>query len=58
MKEYLHTLHQFTDDWIVDDTRFRQAFGGEATPLPDALAATVDWYRSAGDGAGVRAGAQ
>jgi nucleoside-diphosphate-sugar epimerase len=48
MKEYLHTLHQFTEDWVVDDTRFREAFGDHCTPLPEALAATVEWYRHVG----------
>lgn len=44
MREYLHTLYQFTDDWTVSDAKFRAAFGDGATPLPAALAATVDWY--------------
>ena len=46
MREYLHTLYQFTDRWVVDDSAFRAAFGVPATPLPEALATTVDWYRS------------
>ena len=41
MREYLHTLYQFTDRWVVDDTKFRTAFGDQATPLDDALAATL-----------------
>jgi nucleoside-diphosphate-sugar epimerase len=45
MGEYLHTLYQFTDRWVVDDTRFRAAFGDLTTPLDDALAATLAWYR-------------
>ena len=45
MREYRHTLYQFTDPWIVDDTKFRAAFGSPATPLGDALARTLDWYR-------------
>ena len=45
MREYLHTLYQFTDRWVVDDTRFRTAFGDPTTPLDDALAATLQWYR-------------
>lgn len=45
LREYLHTLYQFTDDWIVDDSAFRAAFGVGATPMADALAATVSWYR-------------
>jgi nucleoside-diphosphate-sugar epimerase len=45
MREYLHTLYQFTDRWVVDDTRFRTAFGDHTTPLDDALATTLAWYR-------------
>ena len=47
MREYLHTLYQFTDRWVVDDSRYRTAFGEPATPLDDALAATLTWYRDA-----------
>jgi nucleoside-diphosphate-sugar epimerase len=47
MREYLHTLYQFTDPWVVDDSKFRTAFGNVATPLDDALSATLAWYRSA-----------
>lgn len=45
MREYLHTLYQFTDPWVVDDAKFRAAFGDHSTPLDDALAATLQWYR-------------
>ena len=45
LREYLHTLYQFTDRWVVDDTRFRTSFGDQATPLDDALATTLRWYR-------------
>ncbi len=45
MREYLHTLYQFTDRWVVDDSKFRASFGDHATPLDDALATTLDWYR-------------
>ena len=43
MKEYLHTLYQFTHDWVVDDTRFRERFGWGATPMEEALDATYRW---------------
>ena len=46
MREYLHTLYQFTDPWVVDDTKFRAAFGDRSTPLGEALDTTLDWYRS------------
>ena len=49
LREYLHTLYQFTDAWVVDDSRFRGAFGDHATPLDEALAATVQWYREVAD---------
>jgi nucleoside-diphosphate-sugar epimerase len=47
MREYLHTLYQFTDPWVVDDSKFRAAFGDLATPLDEALATTLAWYRDA-----------
>ncbi len=49
MREYLHTLYQFTDRWVVDDAKFRAAFGDCSTPLDDALAATLAWYRITAD---------
>lgn len=44
VREYVHTLYQFTAPWVVDDSRFRAAFGDLATPLDDALATTLAWY--------------
>jgi nucleoside-diphosphate-sugar epimerase len=44
MREYLHTLYQFTAPWVVDDSKFRAAFGDRATPLDEALASTLAWY--------------
>ncbi|WP_433046385.1 NAD-dependent epimerase/dehydratase family protein [Dactylosporangium sp. CS-033363] len=46
LREYRHTLYQFTGRWVVDDSRFRAAFGNLATPLDDALDATVAWFRA------------
>jgi nucleoside-diphosphate-sugar epimerase len=47
MREYLHTLYQFTDRWVVDDSKFQAAFGDRSTPLEQSLAATLAWYRAA-----------
>ena len=44
MREYLHTLYQFSHDWVVSDSRYQQAFGHTATPLDEALATTYRWY--------------
>ena len=46
IREYLHTLYQFTDRWVVDDAKFRAVFGGRATPLDEALATTLGWYQT------------
>jgi nucleoside-diphosphate-sugar epimerase len=46
LRELRHTLYQFTDNWIVDDSKYRCAFGDPTTPLPVAVKETVDWYRT------------
>jgi nucleoside-diphosphate-sugar epimerase len=45
MREYLHTLYQFTGPWIVDDAKFRGRFHVAATPVDEALAQTLAWFR-------------
>ena len=45
MREYLHTLYQFTEPWVVDDSKFWTAFGDHSTPLDQAIRSTVAWYR-------------
>jgi nucleoside-diphosphate-sugar epimerase len=47
MREYQHTLYQFTDRWVVDDSKYRGRFGDHATPMPEALARTVASYQHA-----------
>jgi nucleoside-diphosphate-sugar epimerase len=32
--------------WVVDHSKFARAFGAEVTPHREAIAATLDWYRS------------
>ena len=39
-------LYQSERPWVVDSSKFERAFGWGATPLPDAVAATVAWFRS------------
>jgi hypothetical protein len=41
MREYLHTLSQFTDDWEASDRRSRDCFGDVSTRLDDALESTI-----------------
>jgi nucleoside-diphosphate-sugar epimerase len=46
LKELRHTLYQFTESWVVDDTKFRTTFGDLSTPLTSAIESTVHWYRN------------
>ena len=46
LKELRHTLYQFTEPWVVDDTKFRTTFGDLSTPLCTAIESTVQWYRN------------
>lgn len=45
MREFRHTLYQFSEPLVVDDSRFRTAFGDLATPPDRAIQITLDWYR-------------
>jgi nucleoside-diphosphate-sugar epimerase len=48
VREYLHTLSQFTERWVVDDGAFRRTFGPQLTPLDEAIAETLQWFRDRG----------
>lgn len=39
-------LYQFSAAWVMDDTKYRSAFGEGETPVTEAIATTVDWYRT------------
>lgn len=36
---------QVQSDWVMDDSKYREAFGHGETPLEDAIAATLEWFR-------------
>ena len=38
--------YEYEKPFVVDSTRFERAFGLQATPLPDAVKATMAWYRA------------
>ena len=46
VRELLHTYYQFDAPFVVDDSAFRDAFGGHTTHWDDIVASTVDWYRA------------
>jgi nucleoside-diphosphate-sugar epimerase len=44
LREVKEMLYQFEEDFVVDSSRFTKAFGVTATPLDDAIRATLNWY--------------
>ena len=46
MAEYAEMFYQHLIPQNLVSTAFQRAFGTEPTPLKDALAATIAWYRS------------
>jgi nucleoside-diphosphate-sugar epimerase len=46
MRESIEMLYEFEHPFLVDDSAFRAAFGQTPTPLAEAIAATVAWYRA------------
>ncbi len=45
MRELEEMLYEFEEPFILDQTKFEQAFGNHATPLREAIRTTVAWYR-------------
>ena len=44
-RETIEMLYEFERPFIVDDSQYRRTFGDQATPLRQAIQATVAWYR-------------
>jgi nucleoside-diphosphate-sugar epimerase len=45
MRAVKEQLYQSERPWMVDSTKFERTFGWTATPLRDAVAATVAWFQ-------------
>jgi nucleoside-diphosphate-sugar epimerase len=45
-REGAEMIYQFTMPFVVDGTRYQDAFGVKATPVDEAVQATLDWYRA------------
>lgn len=46
VRELKEMLYEFEEPFVVDSTKFTDAFGESATPLEVAIPATVEWFRS------------
>ena len=45
-KETLEMMYEFEKPFVVDHSKFARAFGDTATPIRQAIRATLDWYRT------------
>jgi len=39
-------LYQSESPWVMEHTKFERAFGASPTPHPQAIVATLDWFRA------------
>lgn len=44
-RETVEMMYEFNEPFVVDSSKFTRAFGLQATPLPEAMKATADWYK-------------
>ena len=45
-KEMVEMMYEFEKPFIVDSSKFTETFQMQATPLPEAIRRTVEWYRN------------
>ena len=45
-KESVEMMYEFEQPFIVDSSKFEKTFGMQATPMREAIKATVAWYKS------------
>jgi hypothetical protein len=45
MRELAEMAYEFDEPFVLDTSRYESTFGTAGTPLADAVAATVAWYR-------------
>jgi nucleoside-diphosphate-sugar epimerase len=46
VRELDEMLYEFEEPFVVDSGKFQRAFGDQATPLSEAIPATVEWFRT------------
>ena len=45
-RETVEMMYEFEKPFVVDSSHFERTFGVQATPIVEAIKATVAWYRS------------
>ena len=46
LRELAEISYEFDEPFVLDTSKYQAAFGAAGTPLADAIAATVAWYRT------------
>ena len=46
MRELAEMAYEFDEPFVLDTSKYESTFGAAGTPLADAVAATVAWYRA------------
>jgi len=46
VRELAEMMYMFREPFVVEHKKFTEAFGDLSTPLPEAIHATVEWYRA------------
>jgi nucleoside-diphosphate-sugar epimerase len=45
-RETVEMMYEFEKPFVVDSSQFERTFGVKATPIAEAIKATVAWYRA------------
>lgn len=45
VREMIELEYEVLKPYVVDDSKYKQAFGDHSTPLPEAIRQTAEWYR-------------
>jgi len=46
LRELRETLHQWERPWLVDDSKFRTAFGSSPMDVDEGIRRTLEWFRA------------
>ena len=46
LREFKEMYYEFAEPYVVDDSKYRHAFGNGVTPRDEAVRRTVAWYRT------------
>ena len=45
-KETVEMMYEFDQPFVIDSSKFEKTFGMKATPIREAIKATVEWYKN------------